>query len=277
MRVNPFKTLRIDLVFFFGFAFIVTLLVCVIVFFSYINGSKEIADNTSYYQQKLLIELHKKLNTNLVDIEQTSNTAAQNFSDLYEEVFDGTDYDKVKGQTSIRSQLNNYVYGMPILQSVHVYSDLAPNSVQDYVKFMSLEQLEKEDWYKELRNSDYTWLRERLIKTNNGEVSVISFARKVYNRFNRSVAVMVFNVQVPAFKALIATEDNRSNLALLDDTGKLITTSGDPGFFCSMMRRYRPSWIRRPTGPNGQGMNFSYGPPHWIPAGLWWKSPPGAA
>ncbi|AIQ48837.1 sensor with HAMP domain protein [Paenibacillus sp. FSL R7-0273] len=231
MRVNPFKTLRIDLVFFFGFAFIVTLLVCVIVFFSYINGSKEIADNTSYYQQKLLIELHKKLNTNLVDIEQTSNTAAQNFSDLYEEVFDGTDYDKVKGQTSIRSQLNNYVYGMPILQSVHVYSDLAPNSVQDYVKFMSLEQLEKEDWYKELRNSDYTWLRERLIKTNNGEVSVISFARKVYNRFNRSVAVMVFNVQVPAFKALIATEDNRSNLALLDDTGKLITTSGDPGFF----------------------------------------------
>ncbi|WP_245864059.1 sensor histidine kinase [Paenibacillus donghaensis] len=232
MRVNPFKTLRIDVVFFFGFALIVAALVGVTVLYSYINGSKEIADNTSYYQQKLLIELHKKLNTNLVDIEQSSNTAAQNLSDQYETMLDGTQYDKVRGQASIRSQLNNYVYGMPILQSIHVYSDMTPTySVQDYVQFLSLEQIEQEAWYEDLRNSDYTWLRERIIKTNSGDTSVISFARKVYNRFNRSIAVMIFNVRVPAFQSLIATEDNRSNLALLDATGKLITATGDPGFF----------------------------------------------
>ncbi|WNS43712.1 sensor histidine kinase [Paenibacillus sp. MMS20-IR301] len=232
MRVNPFKTLRIDVVFFFGFALIVAALVSVTVFFSYVSGSREIADNTSYYQQKLLIELHKKLNTNLADIEQSSNTAAQNLSDAYEKMLDGTQYDKVRGQAGIRSQLNNYVYGMPILQSIHVYSDMKPAySVQDYVQFLPLAQMEQEDWYEDLRSSDYSWLRERTIKTNSGDTSVISFARRVYNRFNRSVAVMIFNVRVPVFQSLIATEDNRSNLALLDATGKLITATGDPAFF----------------------------------------------
>ncbi len=63
MFKNPFKVFRIDVVFFFGFALIVTILVGIVVTVSYINGSRDIADNTSYYQQKLLIELHKKLNT----------------------------------------------------------------------------------------------------------------------------------------------------------------------------------------------------------------------
>lgn len=232
MRVNPFKTLRIDVVFFFGFALIVTVLVGMIVWFSYSNGSKEIASNTSYYQQKLLIELHKKLNTNLEDIEQSSNTAAQNLDDQYEEMLGGTAYDQVRGQASIRSQLNNYVFGMPILQSIHVYSDLTSSyNVQDFVQFLPIGQMEHEGWYEDLRNSDYAWLSERTIKTNTGDTSVISFARKVYNRFNRSFAVMVFNVRVPAFQSLIATEDNRSNLALLDATGKLITSTGDASFF----------------------------------------------
>lgn len=257
MRVNPFKTLRIDVVFFFGFALIVAVLVGVTVLFSYINGSKEIAGNTSYYQQKLLIELHKKLNTNLVDIEQSSNTAAQNLSDQYETMRDGSQYDLVRGQAGIRSQLNNYVYGMPILQSIHVYSDMTPSySVQDYVQFLPLEQMEQEAWYEDLRNSDYSWLRERMIQTNSGDTSVISFARRVYNRFNRSIAVMVFNVRVPVFQSLIATEDNRSNLALLDATGKLITATGDPSFFMQQEDQIKEHLDSQTTGAKRTGDEF---------------------
>ncbi|CAM3091474.1 sensor histidine kinase [Paenibacillus lupini] len=232
MRGNPFKTMRIEFVFFFGFALIVTVLVAIVVSFSYYNGSKEIADNTSYYQQKVLVEIHKKLTTNLKDIEQSSNTAALNFSDLYEEMADGNKYDQVRGQANIRAQLNNYVYGMPILHSIHVYSNLTPSyNVQEYVQFLSMDGMEKEAWYKDLKLSDEAWLGERIIKTNSGDMPVISFARKVYNRFNRAFAVMVFNVKVPDFQSLITTEDSRSNLALLDATGKLITHIGKADFF----------------------------------------------
>ncbi|MEK3683289.1 sensor histidine kinase [Paenibacillus sp. FSL R10-2736] len=257
MRVNPFKTLRIDVVFFFGFALIVAALVGVTVFFSYVSGSREIAGNTSYYQQKLLIELHKKLNTNLVDIEQSSNTAAQNLSDQYEAMLNGTPYDRVRGQASIRSQLNNYVFGMPILQSIHVYSDMTPTyNVQEFVQFLPLAQMEQEVWYEDLRNSDYSWLRERIIKTNSGDTSVISFARKVHNRFNRSIAVMIFNVRVPAFQSLIATEDNRSNLALLDATGKLITATGDPGFFVQNEAQIKTHLDSQTNGAKRTGDEF---------------------
>lgn len=257
MRVNPFKTLRIDVVFFFGFALIVAALVGVTVFVSYVSGSREIAGNTSYYQQKLLIELHKKLNTNLVDIEQSSNTAAQNLSDQYETMLDGSQYDKVRAQASIRSQLNNYVFGMPILQSIHVYSDMTPTyNVQEFVQFLPLAQMEQEAWYEDLRNSDYSWLRERIIKTNSGDTSVISFARKVYNRFNRSIAVMIFNVRVPAFQSLIATEDNRSNLALLDATGKLITATGDPGFFVQNEAQIKTHLDSQTNGAKRTGDEF---------------------
>ncbi|MCK8488713.1 sensor histidine kinase [Paenibacillus sp. MBLB2552] len=257
MRFNPFKTMRIDVVFFFGFALIVVILVGLIVSFSYINGSKEIADNTSYYQQKLLIELNKKLNTHLEDIEQSSNTAAQNFSDLYEQRLNGSTYDQMKVQSMIRSQLNNYVFGMPMLHSIEVYSDLRPSyTLQDFVQFMPLNQMETEAWYGDLRDSDYAWLSQRTIKTNKGDTSVISFARKVYNRFNRSFAVIVFNVPVSEFQALITTEDSRSNLALLDDTGKLITHKENAEFFLENEAEIKAQLDARTTGSKRTGDEF---------------------
>lgn len=252
---NPFKSLRIDVVFFFGFALIVTILVGIVVTVSYINGSRDIAENTSYYQQKLLIELHKKLNTSLVDIEQSSSTASQNFSVMYEELLGDVDkYDRVTGQAEIRRQLNNYVFSMPILQSIHVYSDLTPSyNLQEFVQFMSLDSLEEENWYSFLRNSDYTWLSGRTIKTNNGDAQVISFARKVYNRFNRANAVMVFNVRMSDFKEIIATEDARSKLALFDATGNLITSIGDPTFFQENNDFIKQQIGTQPTGSKRTG------------------------
>jgi two-component system sensor histidine kinase YesM len=249
MRINPFKTLRIDVVFFFGFTFIVVLLLSVVVFFSYMNSSREIAENTSYYQQKLLNELQKKLTTRLEDIEQSSNTASQNFNKQYEEMNDGSLYDRVHGQNSIRSQLNNYVFGKPILHSIHVYSDLTPSyNVQEYVQFLPFDQMETEAWYERLRNSDYAWLSERIISTNKGEEPVISFARRVYNRYNRAFAVMVFNVRVQEFQTLIATDDKRSSLALLDATGKLITHTGEKNFFAQNERKLGALLDEQKTG-----------------------------
>ncbi|ACT04140.1 cache domain-containing sensor histidine kinase [Paenibacillus sp. JDR-2] len=257
MRLNPFKTMRIEYVFFFGFALIVTILVAIVVSFSYYNGSKEIADNTSYYQQKVLVEIHKKLTTNLKDIEQSSNTASLNFTNMYEEMSGGNKYDQVRGQAGIRAQLNNFVFGMPIVHSIHVYSDLTPSyNVQEFVQFLPLDGIEKEAWYKDLEHSDEAWVSERIIKTNNGDTPVISYARKVYNRFNRAFAVMVFNVKVPDFQSLITTEDSRSNLALLDATGKLITYIGKADFFTSHQAEIKEQLEQKNSGAKRTGDEF---------------------
>ncbi len=257
MRVNPFKAFRIDVVFFFGFAVIVVVFVGLIVLFSYVNGSREIASNTSYYQQKLLVELHKKLNTYLQDIEQSSNTAALNFSDDRDDLLTGSPYERLRSQTEIRQQLNNYVFSMSALQSIHVYSDLKPSyNIQDYVQFLSLKQLEQEDWYDELRQSDDVWLGERLIRTNDGEQPVIGFARRVYNQFNRASAVIVFNVSAPVFQSLITTEDKRSSLALFDETGRLITHSGSADFFIRSEQEIKNQLVSQEAGAKRAGDEF---------------------
>ncbi|MNI29986.1 Sensor histidine kinase YehU [compost metagenome] len=146
---------------------------------------------------------------------------------------------------------------MPILHSIEVYSDLTPSyTLQEFVQFMPMEDIKRQIWNEELSNSDYAWLSQRTIQSNNGEISVISFARKVYNRFNRSFAVIVFNVPVPAFQKLIATEDSRSNLALLDSTGKLITYSGDADFYLKNADEIETQLDVQMTGSKRTGDDF---------------------
>ncbi|OXS54435.1 sensor with HAMP domain protein [Cohnella sp. CIP 111063] len=254
---NPFKTLRIDFVFFFGFAFIVTLLVGVVVWISYSSSSKEIASNTSHYQQKLLGELNKKLTTSLVGIEQSSNTASKNFDVTYNRFQAGTKYDKVRAQAEIRSQLNNYVFNTPILHSIHVYSVLPLNySLQEYVQFLPFEQMKEETWYPLIDKTDDAWISEHTIRTNSGDIPVISFARKVYNNLNQYYALMVLNIKVPVFQALIETEGGRSSVALLDETGQLITQTVNEAFSQEQLDGIAAEIERNAAGSKRTGDEF---------------------
>lgn len=257
MLRNPFKSLRIDFVFFFGFAIIVTLLVGLVVYISYSSSSKEIASSTSFYQQQLLNELNKKLTTNLVDIEQSSSTASKNFDTIFSRTQEGGLYDRVRAQAEIRSQLNNYVFSTPILLTIHIYSALPANySLQDYVQFLPMEQANSEAWYADIDKSDYAWLSEHNIQTNKGDTPVISFARKVYNSRNQYYALMVLNIKVPVFQTLIETEDARSAVALLDETGKLITQTANGTFTQAGLDSQLPRMSALPSGSQRSGDEF---------------------
>ncbi|WP_181592971.1 sensor histidine kinase [Paenibacillus sp. YN15] len=228
MLRNPFKNYRIIAVFFFSSAIVIAIMIGIVIAVSYSGTSNQIAKNTSYFQTKLLNELSKKVSTSLVGIEQTSGTSAKNLDLLYNRLRDGDAYERLRGESELQSQLNYTVFGIPILQSIHVYSDYPFTSEpQGPVTFFSMSQLNSEPWYPGIVDTDSAWLGEHKIMSNGREESVISFARKVLNNSNRFYNLMVFNIKVSSIKSLVSTEDDHTNIAILDAAGRLLTHSGD--------------------------------------------------
>ncbi|OCT15402.1 hypothetical protein A8709_15080 [Paenibacillus pectinilyticus] len=228
MLQNPFKTYRIIAVYFFSSAIIIALLIGIVVSVSYSGTSDQIAKNTSFYQQRLLNELSKKMSTSLIGIEQTSGTSAKNVDLLYGRLRDDDAYERLRVETEIKSQLNYVVFGTPILQSIHVYSDYPFTSdTQGPVTFLPMTKLNEEAWYPSILETDSAWLGEHKVMSNGREESVISFARKVINNSNQYYSLMVFNIKVTSIRHLISSEDDTTNMALLDAAGRLITHAGN--------------------------------------------------
>jgi len=228
MRFNPFKVYRINSVFFFSFAVIIALLIGLMTYISYRESTVEITTKVSYYQQRLLNELNKKINTNLVYIERTAVTAAKNTETLFDSVNEGDLYDQKRVHDEIRSQLSNFVFSTPILQSIDLYSDY-PYRVQAHesVKFHTMEQLKEQPWYERIENVDSAWIGEHHIDSNQGPIPVISFALKAYSRSGKYYALIVMNVKVSSFHSMLATENIQSSLVLLDGTDNPIIIVGE--------------------------------------------------
>jgi two-component system, sensor histidine kinase YesM len=224
---NPFKTYRINIVFFLSFSILITILFGLTIWMNYSSSSSEIARITSVSQQRVLGELNKKLALSLVSVEQTSSAIARNLDVLYGKLTEGGIYEQIRVQSEIRQQLNNIVYGTPLLQSIGVYSDYA--FWQDYqspVTYHPLSKASQESWYSSIRDSDTAWIGEHQILSNNGPINVISFARKVYNNSGRYYALMVFHMKASSVQALIAPEEDIPSMALLDSTGQMMTQYG---------------------------------------------------
>ncbi|MBD0384771.1 sensor histidine kinase [Paenibacillus sedimenti] len=263
MLRNPFKTYRINAVFFFSSAALIALLIGIVISISYNGTSKQIEQNTSYYQQRLLNELSKKLNTSLIGVEQTSNTAAKNFDLLYGKLFESDAYERARLNSEIRDQLNYIVFGTTILQSIHVFSEHSFTSdSQGPVIFLPMSQLSRESWYNDIRDTDSAWLKEHTIHAKSREESVISFARKVVNNSNQYYSLLVFNIKVSDFKHLISSEDGTANIALLDAADKLITHSGNGNLLLSAAGKLVGE-MEQPSGSRRVGNDFY----------VWAKSP----
>lgn len=224
---NPFKVYRINIVFFLSFSFLIAILFGLIIWMNYSNSSSEIARITSVSQQRVLSELNKKLTISLVSVEQTSAATARNFDVLFGKLSEGGAYEQIRVQSEIRQQLNNIVYGTPILQSIAVYTDHP--FYQDYqspVAYHPLNKVALESWYSSIRDSDTAWIGEHQVLSNNGPIQVISFARKIYNNSNRYYALIVFHMKASSVQSLFVPEEASQSLALLDSTGQMMTQYG---------------------------------------------------
>jgi two-component system sensor histidine kinase YesM len=181
---SPMKKYRIDYLLSGNFAGFFIILLIIVCFVSYNFSSKELARNTSFYQQELMNELNKQMMLQMRTVEQLSlaiarNSMLLNFLDIYESDY----YSRLKAQSDITSYyLVDLINSIPSLQSMTLYVHRSiVSDPKSYVSFVEHDTILSEPWYPQVEKSDFTWLGERTIETGQGPQKVVTFARKIYS------------------------------------------------------------------------------------------------
>ncbi|ULL18112.1 sensor histidine kinase [Paenibacillus sp. H1-7] len=224
---NLFKRTRIDRLFFGSFAACIAVLLLVFTWISYHITSRELVNNTSYYQQDLLNELNKQLDIQLRSIEQMSLAASRNIDTVGFDPLEKDSFERLRRKKDLLNMLANITYSTTMVHSIYLYMenpDLTDS--QAPVQFRDIRQVTGESWFPEIQNNDFTWIAEHTLATNTGPQKFIGFARKVYNNSGKYYGMLVLNVKASAIESLIrGGTDGRSRL-LLDAGGKTISSIG---------------------------------------------------
>ncbi len=225
---NPFKYYRIGSLFFGSFAGLIIILFGIVIWISYHYSVKEMVNKTSYYQESILNGLNKQMAIQARDIEEISLAASRNNG--IQKYITGIDdeYTRFRTAMDMTSDLSNLAYSIPIIYSVQMYLDNPPASeMQGPITYSDLQNLQNEKWYTSVIDSDFSWIGQHTITTFRGDISVVSFARKIYDTNGEFKALLVFNIKAADLEALIQGEDQASNRILLDSGGRPIISTGN--------------------------------------------------
>ncbi|MFP3126423.1 sensor histidine kinase [Ectobacillus funiculus] len=228
MMQNPFKYYRIGSLFFGSFASLIIILFGIVIWISYHYSVKEMVNKTSYYQESILNGLNKQMAIQARDIEEISLAASRNNG--IQKYITGIDdeYTRFRTAMDMTSDLSNLAYSIPIIYSVQMYLDNPPASeMQGPITYSDLQNLQNEKWYTSVIDSDFSWIGQHTITTFRGDISVVSFARKIYDTNGEFKALLVFNIKAADLEALIQGEDQASNRILLDSGGRPIISTGN--------------------------------------------------
>jgi two-component system sensor histidine kinase YesM len=223
---NPFKKYRIDRLFFYSFALILITVIAVIAWTSYSNSSKALVKATSHYQQQLLDERNNEINTRLLMIEQISLSSSRDTELINFLLNRQDDFERYRRRAGVESGLANLTYAIPIIQGIDLYMDNPILSErQNYIQFRNLEQLDDQIWSKCLVKNDYCWSQEYNFVSTQGEIPVLSFARKVSNE-TRSLGVLVVHIKANEIRKLLAGNSESSNRIMVGSDGQQIMKIG---------------------------------------------------
>ncbi|WP_435924189.1 sensor histidine kinase [Paenibacillus sp. DYY-L-2] len=224
--INPFKKYRIDSLFMICFAGLIAIVLAITVWISYVITSRELAENTSYYQKRLLEELNNEITGRLTSIEQISLTTSRDndlltFLSGKEDEFNH--YQRSKG---IQQALAHLTYSIPQIQAIDLYM-MQPEwgGEQSYIQFHDLTKAVYQPWYSSLRKNDFAWSKEHELSTYKGNVPVLSFSRKVYNN-SRYLGILVVHVKADWIRSILAGYSQDSNRILLDMNGRELLNVG---------------------------------------------------
>ncbi|MDU0332719.1 MULTISPECIES: cache domain-containing sensor histidine kinase [Paenibacillus] len=223
---NPFKKFRIDSLFFRSFSiFMVAVLAC-IAWASYLISSNELAKTSSHYQQLLLDELNNEITTRLVTIEQISLSTSRD-NELITFLRDRQDeYDRHRRSVSVERALANLTYSIPIIQGIDLYMERPlRGDANSYIQFRSLGDLAKQDWVEALDKNDFAWVSEHEVPSFQGNVRVLSFARKIVEE-NKYLGVLVVHVKAKEIEQLLAGHSAPANRIMIDTLGQLTLKTG---------------------------------------------------
>ncbi|WP_219837096.1 sensor histidine kinase [Paenibacillus sp. R14(2021)] len=226
---NPLKVFRWNRIFFACFAGSIFILTLIITWISYTVSSQELSKTTSYYQQALLTELSKKLVIQLNAIEQISLSTTLNMDFLDYLSYNGDDYTRHKKINDTLQYLTNIANSVSSIFSIHLYIEHPVLSDwQRPVQFYNFSRLQKESWYPAVKTTDFTWIGEHTIDTFQGQVSVLSFARKIYSSKDEYKGLIVINVKASAIRSLIQAGSDSANRMLFNSGGNLLVGVGQP-------------------------------------------------
>lgn len=214
--MNPFKRFRVEVMFFWGVAGILVLLLLIVSYSITSIVSSRLVENTSHYQLKLLAELNRKAVNQIKNMEQLSQNTARTIEDSYLRYQEGTLYEKNKTQTELNGSLSNYINTTQLIHSVELYTDIPLRSRDDFVRFRLFDDLPDEPWISPIQSSDSAWLGNHFVTYQNSDTEVISFARKIYSSTNTYFGLLIINTEKSAWEEIISSEGVDSWRLFLD-------------------------------------------------------------
>lgn len=224
--INPFKRYRIDSLFIICFAGLITIVLAITVWTSYVMTSRELADNTSYYQKRLLEELNNEITGRLTSLEQISLTTSRD-NDLLTFLSGKEDeFNHYRRSKGIQEALAHLTYSIPQIQAIDLYMEQPEwGDRQSYIQFHELKEAAAQPWYPLLQNNDFSWSEQHDLTTYNGDVPVLSFSRKVYNN-SRYLGILVVHVKADWIRGILEGYSKDSNRMLLDLNGRELLSVG---------------------------------------------------
>jgi len=223
---NPFKKFRIDRLFFYLFSAVIVIVIALIAWTSYSISSKALVRTTSHYQQQLLDELNNEITTRLVTIEQISLSTSRD-SDLISLLRNREDeYDRYRRYVNVHNSLANLTYSIPLIQGIDIYMNRPfQGESKYYIQFQDINDLSKQEWSHMLDKNDFAWSSEHVVPGFQGDVPVLSFARKImYN--DNYLGVLIIHIKAEEIRSLLSGKSIDSNRMMTNMAGEQIMKIG---------------------------------------------------
>lgn len=211
-------------------AALITVLLVSVILITYSFSSRQTVSNTSYYQQALLNELYNKVVIQLNAIEQISLSATRNVN-LLDATTPTDAYSNYRKQSELASFLAQITYVTPDIESVYYFVketfQFQPPA-QSPVRFVPYDSIGEESWYVDaVEDTDFVWIGERTVRSNQGDIQVVSFARKVYTVTGEYRGLLLFNVSAFSVNSAIQGGSASANRILLDSGNRPIAMIGE--------------------------------------------------
>ena len=181
---------------------------------------------TSHYQQQLLDERNNEINTRLIMIEQISLSSSRDTELINFLLNRQDDFERYRRRAGVESGLANLTYAIPIIQGIDLYMDNPILSErQNYIQFRDLHKLDEQEWSKCLVKNDYCWSQEYTFVSTQGQIPVLSFARRVSNE-NNSLGVLVIHIKANEIRKLLAGNSDAANRIMVGSDGQQMMQIG---------------------------------------------------
>ncbi|WP_226681916.1 cache domain-containing sensor histidine kinase [Sutcliffiella horikoshii] len=227
---NPFKQYPIRKTFFITFSIFIALLLFIIAFVSYSVSLNQMKENTTYYQQKLLREKNEKITLQKKSIEEVTLAMSRN-SDLQAYIRgEQNEYEAYRDISLINKSFFNIAFSVPLIDSIHVFLEQQPlKDRTGPIHYFSMEDFASSKQLAHLKDADASWVPKHKIESLQGEIDVVSYARKVYDGNQKARSVIVVNIKADKFKDMIIDEKTNVNRLLIDSSNTPITYVGELG------------------------------------------------